>query len=130
MKNKIISKVTDKMWKRVLIIFCIVFVVIFTMGITSVNYLTDVANNENIHTEIVIVKDKLYGDNPHSDYYLIIGDNNKTYGITNHDGYGQKMFEKIEIGKKYEFIVKEPLTTDINRQTHILRVENVTSQSR
>lgn len=121
------KKITDKMWKRVLIIFAIVFLLIFGIGVMSINYLNDIVSSENVHTEIVTVTDKLYGDNPYSDYYIIIGNNNKTYGITNHDGYGQKMFESIKVGNKYEFIVKEPLPTDINRQTHILRAQNVTS---
>lgn len=126
MKNRIINMLFDKAWKRVLIIFFVVFLIILGVGISSVNYLNDVANDENVRAETVVVADKLYGDNPNSDYYIILGKNNKTYGITNHDGYGQKMFEKIEVGKKYEFIVKYPGPTDINQQIHILRAENVT----
>lgn len=127
MKNKIINMFFDATWKRILIIFIVVFLIILGAGIYSVNYLNDVASNKNIHAETVVVVDKLYGDNPNSDYYIILGNNNKTYGITNHDGYGQKMFEKIQVGKKYEFIVKYPGPTDINQQIHILRAENVTS---
>lgn len=126
MKNRIINMFFDKAWKRVLIVFFVVFLIILGVGVSSVNYLNDVTSNKNVHAETVVVADKLYGDNPNSDYYIILGKDNKTYGIVNHDGYGQKMFEKIEVGKKYEFIVRYPESTDINQQIHILRAENVT----
>lgn len=126
MKEMIINKLFDKTWKKIIFIFLIVFSVIFIGGVTSINYLNDVVTNEHIHTDVVLVKDKLYGDNPYSDYYVIIGGNNKTYGIPHHDGYGQDMFKSLNIGQTYEFIVKEPSLTDINRQTHILQVHNVT----
>ena len=38
----------------------------------------------------------------------------------------EKMFEKIEVGSKYKFIVKEPEVTDINQFSHILQIYNVT----
>ena len=74
----------------------------------------------------LLSSDDLIGNNQIPIKNLILGKDNKTYGIVNHDGYGQKMFEKIEVGKKYEFIVRYPEPTDINQQIHILRAENVT----
>lgn len=124
MKEEIINKIRTESWLKVLIVFFIVFLFIFGVGAMSINYLNDVVNNNHIHSDVVTVKDKMYGDNPYSDYYIIVGDNNKTYGITNHDGYGQEMFKNISIGHTYEFVVKEPELTDINQQTHILQVHN------
>lgn len=126
MKKEILKKLVDKSWKKVLIVFFIVFVIVFGVGVISINYLNDAVNNQHIHTEVVNVTDKLYGSNPYSDYYIIIGNDSKTYGIANHDGYGQKMFNSIKIGQVYEFVVKEPEMTDINQQVHIMQVHNVT----
>ena len=64
------------------------------------------------------------------DIEIIIGTNNKTYSIVNHnDGYGEKLFSSIEIGRTYKFIVREPELTDINQNTHILQVHNVTNSN-
>ena len=125
---KLIEKMTNKTWKKCLLIFIVVFVVIIISSGMAINYLNDVVNNKNIHEESVIVKDKIYGDSSYTDYYIIIGTNNKTYSIVNHnDDYGEKMFESIEIGKRYKMIVKEPELTNIHKATHILEVYNGTS---
>ena len=116
----------NKLWKRILIVFIVIFLLFLSAGIMSVNYIDSVTNSKNIHTDIVVVNDKLYGNSSDSDYYVILGTNNKTYGIMKNDGYGQKMFDIIQIGKKYEFIVQEPSPSDSNQQTHILRVDNAT----
>lgn len=116
----------NKAWKKCLFIFIIIFSFVLVGGALSINYLNDAVTNNHIHTETVIVSDKMYGDNSMSDYYIVIA-GNKTYSIPNHnDGYGEKMFEKIEVGSKYKFIVKEPEVTNINQFSHILQVYNVT----
>lgn len=116
----------NKAWKKCFFIFIIIFLFVLVGGVLSINYLSDAVTNSHIHTETVTVSDKMYGDNSISDYYIVIADN-KTYSISNHnDGYGEKMFEKIEVGSKYKFIVKEPEVTDINQFSHILQIYNVT----
>lgn len=128
MKKKIHNLLFDKMWKKSLIIFLIVFLIIFVGGLTSINYLNDVVTNHHVHTDVVTVVDKIYGDNSFSDYYIIVGSNNKTYSIPNHDdGHGYDMFNAIKINETYRFTVKEPKLTDINQFTHILQVNNATS---
>jgi len=124
---KLIKKMTDKTWKKCLLIFIMVFIIMLVSGSMVINYLNDVVSNNNIHEETVTIKDKIYGDSIYTDYYIIIGANNKTYSIVNHnDDYGEKMFEGVEIGKKYRMIVKEPELTDIHKATHILQVYNET----
>lgn len=126
-KNKL-SKLYDKTWKKSLIIFLVIFSLIFVGGLASINYLNDVVTNNHIHPEQVTVLDKIYGDNSFSDYYIIVGTNNRTYSIVNHDdGYGEEMFNAIKVGQTYKFIVKEPEITDVNKNIHILQVYNVTS---
>lgn len=117
------KKLFDKTWKKCIFIFLIVFLLIVVGGSLSINYLHDVVTNSHVHTESITVIDKLYGDNPYSDYYLIIGDNNKTYSIVNHDdGYGREMFNNIKVGQTYKIVVKEPELIDINQFPHIMQV--------
>ena len=132
-KERSVSKIKNlkevlfnKTWKKCLLIFIIIFSFVLVGGVLSINYLNDAVTNNHIHTETVIVSDKMYGDNSMSDYYIVIA-GNKTYSIPNHnDGYGEKMFEKIEVGSKYKFVVKEPEVTNINQFSHILQVYNIT----
>ena len=124
----LIKKLTNTTWKKCLWIFIVVFIIMLLGSGIAINYLNDVVNDNNIHDEEIIVKDKIYGDSAYTDYCIIIGTNNKTYRIVNHnDNYGKKMFESIEIGKKYRMIVKEPELTDLHKATHILQVHNETS---
>lgn len=124
--KKIKKTLFDKTWKKCIFIFLIIFILIFIGGFFSINYLNDAVNNAHIHSEFVVVSEKMYGDSSLSDYYIIIG-NNKTYSIVNHDdGYAEKMFNDINVGQRYKFIVKEPEITDINHFSHILQVYNTT----
>lgn len=117
------EKLFDATWKKCVWTFLFVFLLIGIGGTLSINYLHDAVTNSHIHSENIVIKDKMYGDNPYSDYYIIVSTQNKTYSIVNHhDNYGQRMFDLLEIGRKYEIIVKEPELTDINQFTHILQV--------
>lgn len=128
--KRIMNKAFNKTWKKSLIIFLVIFSIIFVSGLISINHLNNVVITNNIYPEIVTVYDKAYGDKSFSDYYIIIGANNKTYSIVNHnDGYGEKLFSSIEIGRTYKFIVREPELTDVNQNTHILQVHNVTNSN-
>ena len=100
--KKIMNKTFNKTWKKSLIIFLVIFSIIFVGGLTSINHLNDVVTNNHICPEIVTVHDK---------------------------GYGEKLFSSIEIGRTYKFIVREPELTDINQNTHILQVHNVTNSN-
>lgn len=121
--KKQMNKVFDETWKKSLIIFLIVFLLIFIGGLLSINYLNDVIINNNIHSEQVTVLDKM----SFSDYYIIIGTNNKTYSIdNNHHGHKADLFNQIQVGQTYRFTVKEPELTEISQKTHILQVHNVT----
>ena len=127
---KLKDKLLDKTWKKCIIIFIIIFSIVLIGGFLSINYLHDVVSNSHIHTETIIIQDKLYGDSSYSDYYIIIGDNNKTYTIhNNNDGYGTDMFNNIVVGESYKIVVKEPDVTDLDQHTHILQVYNDTSRN-
>ena len=118
----------DTTWKKCVWIFLVVFLIVGIGGTLSINYLHDVVTNNNVHSERIIVADKVYGDNPLSDHYIVISKQNKTYSIVDHgDDYGKEMFDTLEVGNEYKIIVKEPELTDINQFSHILQVYNGTS---
>ena len=128
MKTKIKNKLFDKTWKKCIWAFAIVFLIIGVGGALSINYLHDVVANNHVHSDMIVVQDKMYGDNPYTDYYIIVGTNNKTYSIIDHnDNYGKEMFDMLEVGHRYKIIVKEPELMDINKYTHILQVYNDTN---
>lgn len=130
MMDRISEKIWNKLWKKCLITFLIIFLVVAIGGLYSVNYLNDVVNDSHVHSDTIIVKDKIYGDNPLSDYYIIVDTQNRTYSIVDHgDGYGKKMFDSMQEGKVYEIIVKEPELIDVNQFRHIIKVENGTSSN-
>lgn len=124
---KIKNKLFDKTWKKCVIIFLIVFVIVGVGGMLIINSFNDTLNEKNIHTDVVVVKDKMHSDNQYN-YFLIIGKNNKTYLIANKDDkYSVKMFEQIDIGGKYRFTVKEKQIDSGAPQSHIIKVQNATS---
>ena len=121
MKEEIKNKLFDTTWKKSIWIFIIVFSLIVIGGIFSIDYIADTIADKHIHSENIVVADKFYGDTTLGDCYLIVDNNNKTYTIINHeDGYGQKMFDSIQVNKKYHVVTREPEITDLNQFTHIL----------
>lgn len=125
--NDIKKKLFNKTWKKILIVFIIIFFIVLIGGLISINYLTDVVNDNHIHAEYINVSNKIYNDNAYSDYYIIIDSNNNTYSIINHgDGYGQKLFDKIEVNHMYKVILKDPDVIDTSHYVHILEVSNAT----
>ncbi len=128
LKQQIKNQLWNKTWKKCLLLFVVVFVIIVVVGMSSINFLDDVATNKHVHAVTGTVTDKYYGDTFNECYYIVVIDNNKTLSIMDHgDGYGKKMWQNLEINNEYYFIVKEPELIDIHPYTRILQVENETS---
>lgn len=121
MKEKIKNKLLDKTWKRTIIIFIFIFIVVLSVGVLSVNYLHDTVTNNHIHTDNIYVVNKTHNNN----HYIVIGEGNKTYYVSN-DKYGIKIFNSIDTGKTYKVVIKEPELVDINHFPFIIQVHNVT----
>lgn len=122
-------KIKDKIQDNLpyLVVTIIIFLIVIGSGIVIVNTLHHTVNDSGIRIESAIVSDKYYGEGDFADYYLIETKDNKTYSIINHDdNYGKRMFNSIEIGKRYEFTLQDPNMMDVVRYTHILKVENDT----
>ena len=113
----------DTTWKKCLIIFIIVFIIIAIGGILSINYLHDVVTNNHIHSDKITVMDKT-NDNG---VYYIFGTNNKTYMIKAHDDkHNKKIFDNMDINIEYKVVVQEPELIDTDELPHILQVYNGT----
>lgn len=121
----------NKTWKKCIITFIIIFVVIVVTGVASINYLSDTIADNNIDVVTTKVADKINGDNLYNNYFLIITEDNQTFSIEDkNDGNGKKMFDSIQLNKTYEFTVRHPDITDSNQFTHVLRVQNDTGKNR
>lgn len=128
LKQQIKNRLWNKTWKKCLLLFVVIFLIILAVGVSSINFLDDVATNKHIHSVTGTVTDKYYGDTFNEGYYIVVIDNNKTLSIVDHgDGYGKKMWQKLEINNEYYFIVKEPELVDIHSYTRILQVKNEAS---
>ena len=125
MKEKINNYLLDKTWKKIVIIFLIVFLVIFVGGMASINYLSGIVNDNHIHSEIINVTDKMDNSSPLGDYFLVRTIDNKTYIIDSKNG--RDMFNTININNQYKVVVADPKSQDINQFPHILQVYNVTN---
>ncbi len=128
LKQQIKNHLWNKTWRKCLLLFVVVFVISVAIGMSSINFLDDVATNKHIHSVTGTVTDKYYGDTFNEGYYMVVIDNDKTLSIMDHgDGYGKKMWQNLEINNEYYFIVKEPELTDTHPYTKILQVKNETS---
>ena len=107
----------DKTWKKCLLIFIIVFIITCVFAGGMVDYFDNVIEDNHIHPDVIVVKDKISNGT-----YTVIDINSKVYNISNNDS---KVFNRIEIGKKYKVIVEEPLEKTHNAR--ILQVHNETS---
>lgn len=125
MREKINNYLLDKMWKKSLIVFLIVFFLIFIGGIASITYLSNVVNDNHIHSEVINITNKTDNSTSVNDYFIVKTADNKTYIIDEKDS--RKMFNVMTVGKKYKVVVADPSSEDINEFSHILQVYNVTN---
>ena len=125
MREKINNYLLDKTWKKNLIVFLIVFFLIFIGGIASITYLSNVVNDNHIHSEGINITNKTDNSTSVNDYFIVKTADNKTYIIDEKDS--RKMFNVITVGKEYKVVVADPSAEDINEFSHILQVYNVTN---
>ena len=125
-QEKIKNNILDKTWKRCVVVFLIIFILVVVVGALSINYLGESIMNKHVYVDTIIVKDKFIGNDTQDDYYIVTDMNNKTYVIDNNDiGYDKQIYNKIKIGEKYRVTMKN-LPNDTNMNIHILQVHNDT----
>ena len=122
MNQKIKNMFFDTMWKRIIITFVLIFLVVLIGGLLSINVLHDAITDNHIHSEVVNITDKSIDGNNY-----IITANNETYYMNNDGQYHTKVYNNIQLGRTYKIVIKEPELTDINQNPHIMQVYNVTS---
>lgn len=121
--KKIKNDFTPSPYKYI-IIFLVVFI---TVSLTSYVLLTDFENkinDQNIQYVECAVVDK-YITNDSIPQYMIVCNDNNTYEIAN-DRASKKMFDNINIGYHYHFIVRQPI--DKNDSILIVQVYNETGE--
>lgn len=113
-------KLMDKTWKKCLWIFIIIFLLTFLLTGVLVDYFNSIVDNDNVHQEIIVVKDK--NNITQNGYYTVIDVNDRYYNVSGRDN---EIFETIKIGNEYKALVKEPINE--NGTIYILQVDNGTS---
>ena len=126
MKEKIKNKLFDKIWKKNLCIFIVVFSLILLGGIFVVTYISDTIDHEHIRSENIIIVDKIYENDSFDNRYLITGNNSNIYMIPNNND-GKSMFDGIEIGHEYKVVIQDSDLFNSNQYPYVLQVYNVTS---
>lgn len=119
-----INNLIDKTWKKCLIVFVVIFIIVFCVGFISVGVLDSALIDSHVHTTSVVVTDKFISNNTYDDY-IIIDSNNKTYVINNNDNnYDKRMYDSIKVGNKYDITIRNPAPNDINQIIYILQVHH------
>lgn len=114
---------------RFCIAFWVIFLVIFCTLYSGITFLDKEVSEKHITTEIDEVSDKFFGNGDQSNYYLITLKSGKTYYILDKkDGQAKRMYEKIIVGKKYRFILKQDSFDNEENFTHIIEVQEVEQQ--
>ena len=126
-KEMIQNSLFDKKWKKYVIIFTIVFLIVMGIGTYSITYLHNSIVDNHIHAEEIIVQNKGYDNNTYDNYYMIVDNNNKTYMVDNNNN-NREIFDYIQIGKRYKVVIQEPDFMDLgnNNLPVIIQVYNDT----
>lgn len=125
-QEKIKNNILDKTWKRCVVVFLIIFLLVVIGGALSINYLGEAIMNKNVYVDTIIVKDKFIGNDTQDDYYIVTDMNNKTYVINNNDvGYDKQIYNTIKVGEKYRVTMRDS-PNDTSMNIHILQVHNDT----
>lgn len=110
-----------------IIVLLVVFVIVTVGGALMIDGIFHAADDNGIYTQKVIVIDKYYGQSNYEDYYLVKVNDNVTYSIlTGNDNLDKRIFDSIDVGKRYEFTLHNPRPSDKNQHIHILQVHNDT----
>lgn len=108
---------------KYLIVAIIIMFVVFVIGVYFINTTMTVINEKNLEYVEFTVADKYISDD-FDHHYIVVSEDNYTYIIDN-DDFGKKVFNKIETGSHYYFIIRSPYNDKDNM--HIVQVYNATN---
>lgn len=127
LKATVRDKLLDKSWKKYLLIFIVIFVLITGVGVYAINFMYDTIIDNDVHSTIVVINDKYSNDGDDHNYYFVVTDDNETLSIIdNGDGKGEEIWNGIQIGEKYKITVQNPDVGDLHNFRHIVQVKNAT----
>ena len=108
---------------KYLIVAIIIMFVVFLIGIYCINTTMTAINEHNLEYIEFTVTDK-YISQDIQHHYAVVNEDNDTYIIDN-DDYGRDLFDNINVGSHYHFIVQLPYND--HDYTHIVQVYNATN---
>lgn len=115
----------NKTWKKCIFVFIVIFMIVSVGGALSITYLHDTIVDNNIHPVTVVVADKYYDAEANTYHYSVITNSNQTLHIADHgDSRGEELWQKVIVGKKYKFIVRDSELTD--NSANIIQIYNTT----
>ena len=97
-----IDKIMQTRYK-IVFIGLIIALIVFAIGALTVAELGSIIQDQQIDSVDFVVQEKYIENN--QQFYIIKSDQNETFNILN-DEDGTNLFNKIEVGKHYRFIVQ------------------------
>ena len=117
----LIEKIMSTKYKYVFV-GVIIMIVVFILGVVVIQGMSNVITEQGITYTDTVVSNK-YLDKSNGHFYVVVGDDNRTFDIENND-QGTKMYDTIEIGKHYKFTVQNDTHSPM---IHIIQVYNDTN---
>ena len=117
--KQLINKIKNNKYTKYIIVFIIVFSISFGGIFFLINDLSNHIEDKKINYTDFTVVDTYISENNSNDY-IIVSDDNQSYEIIN-DKDGTNMFNRIEIGHHYHFVVRNDSTC---KYLHIIQVYN------
>lgn len=100
----------------------IIMIVVFVLGVVMIQGMSNVIAEQGITYTDTVVSNKFL-DESNSHFYIIVGNDNKTFDIEKND-QGTKIYDTIAVGQHYRFTVQNNTNSPM---MHIIQVYNDTN---
>lgn len=100
----------------------IIMIVVFVLGVVMIQGMSNVIAEQGITYTDTVVSNKFL-DESNSHFYIIVGNDNKTFDIEKND-QGTKIYDTIAVGQHYRFTVQNDTNSPM---MHIIQVYNDTN---
>lgn len=117
--NNMIKKIMNSKYRYVFV-GIIIMIVVFCLGLAMIQGMNNFVIDKGVTSADVVVSEKYLDDN---NFYIIVSNNNQTFDIKK-DNNGEKMYDKLIIGKHYRFTIQNDTKSPT---THIIQVYNGTN---
>ena len=103
----------------------IIFIVASIILAGVVIELHNMVEENSIRSEVVVVQDKYYDQKDYHHHYFVLTQDGNTYSFSDKSEQSIRMYNAIEKGKTYRFVLQDPNPLDDNQYIHIIQVHNV-----